>query len=396
VTDQSSTSLSLVCALCEVRDRADAAERLARHFGATSLKVFVLDAQLGILVAAQGFSSVLPTGDVWAAFLSKCREPGRYRGEVPDGEAGRLVPATAYVEQGRTVVIFVGAHLSVEPEDFGMPILAALFRAEQRAWAAEGQAAASTEASRHAHALTAALDRSRGDIERAVQAKQQLLKDYEMLLGIVGHDLRNPLNTVVMGTSVLISRGDLPLGHLKTLQRIKATSQRMARMIADLLDFERSREGAIPISRTNIALRDVVTQVVEEIEVSSPTRVIELTVQGEGEGAWDADRLAQIVSNLVGNALQHSPPDTAVIVCLREAADTVALEVSNVHKSPISEDDLKHIFEPFRRGKESTGLGLGLYIVQQIANVNGHQKLTHLGHEDLTHPGGPERVALTS
>ena len=270
------------------------------------------------------------------------------------------------------VLVFVGSRsLDLDPGELALPLLGALFGAEMRAWAAAGQVAASTEAARHANALTAALDRSRGELERAIQAKQQLLKDHEMLLGIVGHDLRNPLNTVVMGTSMLLDRGDLPAGHIKTLQRIKTSSHRMVRMIADLLDFERSREGTIPITRREIALRDVVAQVVEELEVSHPTRTLELVARADGRGSWDADRLAQVVSNLVGNALQHSPPDAPVTISLAESAESVVIEVSNAHRGAISEDDLRRIFEPFRRGKESTGLGLGLYIVQQIAKAHG-------------------------
>jgi signal transduction histidine kinase len=267
--------------------------------------------------------------------------------------------------------VFVGASLAFAPEQLAMPLLGALFRAEQHSWAARGEAVASSEAARHANDLTSALDRSRSELERAMQAKQQVLKENEMLLGIVGHDLRNPLNTVVIGTSMLIESGDLPAGHLKTLLRVKKTALRMARMIADLLDFERSRAGTIPIARQNICLRDVIAQVVDELEVIHPTRTIEYVDHGEGQGNWDADRLAQVVSNLLGNALQHSPPNTPVTISLSETIEQVVIEVRNAHIQVIPAEDLRHIFEPFRRGAESTGLGLGLYIVQQVAKAHG-------------------------
>ncbi len=282
-----------------------------------------------------------------------------------------MVSATAYVDDEGAALVFLGASLTLEPEQLALPLLGGLFRAEQRAWAAMGQSVAAGEAARHANALTTALDRTRSDLERAIQGKEQLVKDREMLLGVVGHDLRNPLNTVVMGTSMLIERGDLPAGHVKSLLRIKKTGLRMARMITDLLDFERCREGTIPIMRADICLRDVIAQVVEEIEISHPTRTIQLVVHGDGRGLWDADRFAQVVSNLVGNALQHSPPSTTVTVSFVETSHQVVLEVSNVHRQPIPEEELRRIFEPFRRGKESTGLGLGLYIVQQVAKAHG-------------------------
>ena len=384
MTAPSTTLLSLACGLVEITGRVDAAERLARHVGASSLRVFVPDVQLKLLVAAPGFPSTIPQGEIWAAFLGACGTPGVHQGEVTDGEANRLVPATAYVDGHGTVLVFVGASLTIEPGDFALPLLGALFRAEQGQWAATGQAAASQEAARHANALTTALDGARGDLERAVQTKQQLLKDREMLLGVVGHDLRNPLNTVVVGASLLIEVGDFPPSHLKTLQRIKNTGQRMARMIADLLDFERSRGGAMPVTRTDVCLRDVVTQVVEEIEVGNPARVLELNVRADGRGSWDADRFAQVISNLVGNALQHSPADTPVSISLLDTADSVVIEVTNVPREAISEEDLKQMFEPFRRGQKSTGLGLGLYIVQQIAKAHGGTVVVRSQNERTT------------
>jgi signal transduction histidine kinase len=338
---------------------------------ASSLRIFVPDDELGIFVAAQGLSSILPVGPAWDQLLSVCRLAGIHHAAVPEGDGDQLVPATAYVEEGGSVLVFVGVLLKLEAEQLALPLLGALFRAEQRSWAAHGEAFASREAARHANALTAALDRSRTELERAIQAKQQVLKEQEMLLGIVGHDLRNPLSTVVMGTSLLIEGGDLPAGHVKTLLRIKKTALRMSRMIADLLDFERCQQGTIPIAREDNCLRDVVAQVTEELEVIHPTRTIEYIAHGDGQGNWDADRLAQVVSNLLGNALQHSPPNTPVRISLTETINNVMIQVRNEHRKAISEQDLMHIFEPFRRSKESTGLGLGLYIVQQIAKAHG-------------------------
>jgi signal transduction histidine kinase len=386
VSESFTTLLSLVSALADPKGRTDAAQRLARQVGATSLRIFVLDADLGILVAAQGLRSTLPAGPGWDAFLTACRRPGTHHGEVADFEGDRLVPATGYVGENGSTLAFAGASLALDPEQLALPLLDGLFRAEQRAWAAGGQFEAASEAARHANALTTALDRSRNELERAIQTKEQLVKDRELLLGIVGHDLRNPLNTVVMGTSMLIERGDLPAGHVKKLLRIKAASLRMTRMIADLLDFERSREGTIAISRSTLRLRDVITQVLEEIEVSHPTRTLQLVADSDGLGAWDADRFAQVISNLIGNALQHSPSHTPVTVALEESLEEVILEVSNVQRQAIRAADLSDVFEPFRRGKDSTGLGLGLYIVQQVAKAHGGsvEAKTHLDRTTFT------------
>ncbi len=364
--------VALVAALSDVHRRTDAVARLAQHVGATAIHVFVRDVDLGILLAAPGMPQTVPDGPSWDAFLAACEEPGVHRADVLDVASGSLAPATAYVGEDGTVVAFVGGpSMKLDLDDLALPLLGALFRAEQRAGAATGEANASKEAARHASALTAALECSRVDLEHAVQAKQALLREHDMLLGIVGHDLRNPLNSVLMGTTMLLEHGELPPAQVKILLRIKSSSHRMARMIADLLDFERSRQGGIPIVRTNIALRPIVAQVVEEMELSQPTRTIELYANGEAMGAWDADRFAQVASNLIGNAIQHSPANTAVRVSITDTRDSIVLEVSNEHAGAIAADDLSRIFEPFRRGKQSSGLGLGLYIVKQIAEAHG-------------------------
>ena len=215
---------------------------------------------------------------------------------------------------------------------------------------------------------------------RDIAQRKQIENERGRLLGIVGHDLRNPLNSIVMGTTLLLSRGDLPDGHVKTLRRIQKSSERMTRLIADLLDFERGREGGIPLHRTPVRLVDVVRQVVEEIEVIEPNRQIELRIETDGSGQWDADRLAQVVSNLVGNAIQHSPSGTAIQVALHREQTALVLEITNQNSGePIPPGELKNLFEPFRRGPNSTGLGLGLYIVQQIAVAHGGEACVQSG-----------------
>lgn len=367
-----SALLTLVYALSNVQGRVDAVAQLAQHVGATSIHVFVRDVDLGILLSAPGMPQTVPDHPSWNALLAACEEAGVHRADVLDVASGTVAPATAYVGEDGTVVALVGASsATLDPADLALPLLGALFRAEQRAGAATGEAHASKEAARHASALTAALERSRVDLERVVQAKRELLREHEMLLGIVGHDLRSPLNSVVMGTALLLEHSELPPAQVKILLRVKSSSLRMARMIADLLDFERSRQGGIPIVRTSVALRGVVAQVVDEMDLIHPTRTIEFSENGEAMGRWDADRFAQVASNLIGNAIQHSPPNTTVGVSLTETRDTIVIEVSNEHASPILADDLGRLFEPFRRGEQSTGLGLGLFIVKQIADAHG-------------------------
>jgi PAS domain S-box-containing protein len=194
----------------------------------------------------------------------------------------------------------------------------------------------------------------------------------EQFVGIVGHDLRNPLSAIVTAAQLLLRHGSLPERHSRAVSRILTSGDRMTRMIDDLLDFTRSRlGGGFPIERRRVDLAELCEQVIEELELAYPERNVEFHRDGDAWGSWDPDRMAQVVSNLIGNALQHSPETAVVRVDLRDRGDRVELETCNEGPT-IPPEVLPHIFEPGRRGPSgrgraaSNGLGLGLYIVQQI------------------------------
>jgi PAS domain S-box-containing protein len=197
----------------------------------------------------------------------------------------------------------------------------------------------------------------------------------ERFLGIVSHDLRNPLNAILLSANALMRADDLAPRHLKPVRRIITSAERMARMIGELLDFTRGRlGGGIPVSPQHLNLRHLVRHVMEELEAGHPGRELRLEGPGRFEGEWDPDRLSQVIGNLVKNALDYSPEGTPVRLRLRDEGESVVLEVNNAGP-PIPAELLPTIFEPFRRltrdsPHPASGLGLGLYIVEQI--VRGH------------------------
>ena len=198
----------------------------------------------------------------------------------------------------------------------------------------------------------------------------------ERFIGIVSHDLRNPLNAILLSANALMRAEDLAPRHLKPVRRIITSAERMARMIGELLDFTRGRlGGGIPVSPQHLNLRHLVRHVMEELEAGHPGRELRLEGTGRFDGAWDPDRLSQVIGNLVKNALDYSPEGTPVRLRLRDEGESVVLEVNNAGP-PIPAELLPSIFEPFRRlARDSphpaSGLGLGLYIVEQI--VRGHE-----------------------
>ncbi len=214
------------------------------------------------------------------------------------------------------------------------------------------------------------------DLKRA-QAELHRAEDFrERFLGIVSHDLRNPLSAIIASASFL--RDDESVGdrQLRAIQRIARSADRMGRMIAELLDFTRGRlGGGIPLMRRSANLRHICRHVVEELEASHPGRELRLKAEGQFQGEWDPDRLAQLVGNLGKNALDYSPEGTPVELTLHDEGHTLVLEVHNMGV-PIPADRIPHLFEPFRRAnpdesRPSSGLGLGLYIVQQIVQAHG-------------------------
>lgn len=212
--------------------------------------------------------------------------------------------------------------------------------------------------------------------QRRLEAEARQLADFEQeILGIVSHDLRNPLSVVRMSASLLLRQRRLDAEQTRTLGRIVSAADRATRLIHDLLDFSQVRlGGGIRIERRAMDLFDLARAVVDELLAANPGRRVALVLEGDGRGQWDADRLAQVLGNLLGNALQHSPADTPVRVCVLGVADLVQLEVHNEGPA-IPPELLPHLFEPFRRGSNSSGrtrsVGLGLYITRQLVLAHG-------------------------
>jgi PAS domain S-box-containing protein len=215
------------------------------------------------------------------------------------------------------------------------------------------------------HPLVLAVEReqvAREDAERAARFS-------EMFVGILGHDLRNPLNAIAMATSLIESRAGGDDRIAKPATRIASSSRRMARMIDQLLDFTRIRVGrGLPLDYRPTDLAEVARGAIDEIEMASKCAV-NLVVTGDSSGTWDRDRLSQLVSNLVANACAHGTAGCDVVVRIDGAIhDQVELEVRNAGAIP--RELLSDVFEPLRADRRKTrgssGLGLGLYISQQI------------------------------
>lgn len=224
--------------------------------------------------------------------------------------------------------------------------------------------------------LSALADQAAVALEKTRLGETALFR--ERLLGIVSHDLRNPINAIGMAAHVLLKREGLDASTEQIVLRIQRSAGRAARMIADLLDYTQARlGGGIAIAPKPIDLGAVIRQVVDELEIAHPERRIDVALHGDGRGVWDFDRLAQALGNLLSNAIHYSPPGEVVRVTLDNVDDDVALAVQNVG-AVIAPERLPHIFEPMQRATSELtnagrSVGLGLYIVKSIVEAHrGH------------------------
>lgn len=195
----------------------------------------------------------------------------------------------------------------------------------------------------------------------------------EQLLGVVGHDLRSPLYAIQLSVGAMQRGGGLNETQSRQVSHVATAAKRMERMIHELLDFTRARlAGGLPVRPTPLSLDKLLERTVEEFQVSHPTRLIVSKVEGDVRGSWDESRLGQLLDNLVGNAVQHSPEDSPVDVKLVGAVEGLTLSVHN-EGPPVPLEERATLFEPFKRGKRATGdgLGLGLYIARQIVVAHG-------------------------
>jgi len=228
------------------------------------------------------------------------------------------------------------------------------------------------------------------------ERSEQLDRIKDLFLGAVGHDLRNPLNTIQMAASQLAMPNCSEAARLSLASRVDRATRRMNRMIEDILDLTRGQFAAgIPVTLEPMDLGDVCRTVIGEFAVSHPRREVRLETRGDVKGEWDPGRLARTLSNLVGNALQHSP-DAPVSVLAEGVGERVSLAVHN-SGPPIPAEILPRLFEPFLRGGTGDeGLGLGLYIVGEIARAHrGSVAATSTEEEGTTFTVSlPRRPAL--
>lgn len=217
------------------------------------------------------------------------------------------------------------------------------------------------------------MHRQRRQLAEQRDALQESLRINELFTAVLSHDLRNPLSAIRM-TGRLLERqaGELPVVR-EAAERINQCSERMARMIDQLLDCARLRAQGLRLDAQTLDVAELTRRVLAEFTGRSTSR-LELQAQGDLRARLDGDRIAQVLSNLVGNAVEHGQPDWPVQVRLDGSSATeVVIEVANGGDIPTATRDT--LFQPFHSSRTDSaparGLGLGLFIVDQFTRAHG-------------------------
>ncbi|MDB5997829.1 MAG: putative two-component regulatory system, sensor kinase protein [Pseudomonas sp.] len=209
--------------------------------------------------------------------------------------------------------------------------------------------------------------------EAALQQERQTAELREQFIAVLGHDLRNPLFAIGASAEMLQRKFPNPASD-KLVRHILTSARRAAQLVDDVLDFARGRLGnGIPVSiATCPDLKDALLHVISEIQSVNPDRVIRTSI-GDLHGIQcDRERVAQLLSNLLANAIAHGDPDGEVEITARVEQGALMLAVKNEGEIPT--EVLPHLFQPYSRPASDTpqaGLGLGLYIASQIAQSHG-------------------------
>jgi PAS domain S-box-containing protein len=210
-------------------------------------------------------------------------------------------------------------------------------------------------------------------IERDISTLKRLEREREEWAAVVAHDLRQPAAAIRISAESL-SRAEANPARLRVIDRIRKASDRLERMIGDLLDVSRIEAGQLAVHAESVDLRPLVEEVVALLPWDTGRCRVE--VDPEAEHAWaDGERFVQVLSNLLTNAFKYGDPDTPVEVCLEAVEGMVQVTVTNEGPG-ISQDEIPKLFSRFARTRAAQsggvpGLGLGLYICRGIVEAHG-------------------------
>jgi len=381
------TVLPFVAELADLERRTAAAKMLAEHVGAKDLLIFAPDEEVGALLPAPGFPQTLPGGREWREFVRRCAQEGRAQAELPYPDVATVLPASGIALRGGAVLVLLGGR----PRDElvaqaveALPLLAAAFRAERKATAGAGHAAAAVASTRQSEKLVARLTQLQGELQAALRELNEASRLKDEFLATLSHELRTPLNAII-GWAHVLQAGNLDRETTaKAIETIRRSAQSQNQLISDMLDVSRIVAGKLRLEVRPVELAPIIDATLDTVRPAAVAKAVNLVHEMEpaaGPVLGDPDRIQQVVWNLLSNAIKFTPTGGRVRVALTALASD--LEVTVEDDGPgIDPEFLPHVFDRFRQADSSPsrshgGLGLGLAIVRHLVELHGGSVRAH-------------------
>ena len=348
-----------------------------------TLSTFIRDHTEQILAKWEVFARGLPNGDTMDIAALRDHAKAMLGAIVTDLHASQTMRDQASKSRGELDAAGAGTQTAAQEHGtgraesgFSVEELVAEFRALRASvillWTEE-QVTVGPDELEELIRFNEAIDQAIAEsIERHTHA---IAQSRDRFLAILGHDLRTPIGSIMTASTFMLEAGGLTEPYLTLVSRNVGTARRMNQMVADLLDFTRASLGdGIPVVRAEMDVGSMVRGVIAEVAILYPKATLQLTLNGELTGAWDEARLAQALTNLVVNAVQHGDPSAPIKVAARGAAGDVSITVQN--EGPvIAREEWARLFQPTQRGSTdhdgADHLGLGLFIVDKIVAAHG-------------------------
>ena len=226
--------------------------------------------------------------------------------------------------------------------------------------------------------------------ESVARYAKMVARSQNLFLAILGHDLRNPLATTIMASSFIMQSPEVGGKFTLAATRIYNAGNRMNRLVNDLIDYTRTHLGSrLPIIVKDVDMHLLAKDTVAEHEIAHPERKFHLTTEAELKGQWDDNRIAQVLSNLLGNAVQYGSAELPITVRLRGDAENIFIDIEN-HGAVIEQNKMTALFEPMVRfakaedEPQGRSLGIGLYIAREIVYAHGGEINVTSSEEDGT------------
>ncbi|GAC1313545.1 MAG: hypothetical protein NVSMB24_36910 [Mucilaginibacter sp.] len=373
--------LKLIAGLTDRENRFQAAIRLAGYLSCSYLLVFIIDQEIGILLPAPGFPQTLPDGRAWQVFINSCLASGHFSGYLPFPENKSMLAATGISGPKGSVAILLGGSPSeneIEMLEAVLPMLVHLFTLEQTQATAATRVALADKAVDKAEKLAATMDVMRLHLKDALIQKEKDKKAIEELMikkdefmNVASHELKTPITTMKAYLQILQkmvpASETAPAGDFI----IKANKQvvKLTCLVDDLLDVTKIHAGKMVYQFSDIDLAALIEEIVLQTQLTVQTHRIVIKNNVPVLIYGEKNRLEQVLSNFLSNAVKYSPGANEVIISSEVVNDEVKVSVRDFGIG-IPKAQQEYVFDRFFRVQESSrkfsGLGLGLYISAEI------------------------------